>query len=238
MMFVKVLRSRYEHGRAWAPMNPADSAKDERYTDTDTTLRILDAVEQDSAQSQRALAGEAEVALGLANAYLKRCVRKGWIKVREAPARRFFYYVTPKGFTEKARLTAEYLSNSFDMFRTARGQCDDLMAQCIEKGYTRIALVGASDFAEIAVLSALNGEVEIVAVVDATSNRPRLAGIPVVRSLAEAEAVDTVIITDIRSPQATYDELSQILPDASILTPPLLRVTRKRQDLDRGEAAE
>ncbi len=219
-------------------MTPADSAGDERYADTDTTLRILDAVEHDSAKSQRALAGEAEVALGLANAYLKRCMRKGWVKVRQAPARRYFYYVTPKGFTEKARLTAEYLSNSFDMFRTARGQCDDLVAYCLEQGHTRVALVGASDFAEIAALSALNGEIEIVAVIDATSNRSQLAGIPVLRSLAEAGAIDAIIITDIRTPQATYDELAHFLPAAAILAPPLLRVNRARRSTDWEEAVE
>lgn len=219
-------------------MTPADSAGDERYADTDTTLRLLDAVEQDSAKSQRALADEAEIALGLANAYLKRCVRKGWVKVSQAPARRYFYYVTPKGFTEKARLTAEYLSNSFDMFRTARGQCDDLVRHCLEQGHTRIALMGASDFAEVAALSALNGEIKIVAVVDAVSNQSRLAGIPVMRDLTEVGAVDAVIITDIRAPQATYDKLVQFLPDASILVPPLLRVNRARHRAGMEEAAE
>lgn len=221
-------------------MTQADSAGDERYADTNTTLRILDAVENDSAKSQRALAGEVEVALGLANAYLKRCMFKGWIKAREAPARRYLYYVTPKGFAEKARLTAEYLSNSFDLFRTARGQCGDLFKCCNERGYDRIALFGASDLAEIAALSGLNGEIDIVAVVDASTNQARLASFPVVRSLADAENIDAVVITDIRDPQAAYETLSRVLPEKRILIPPILRVNRKRSkaNLGEGEVAE
>ena len=45
-------------------------------------LGLLDAVEQDRAQSQRLLASELGIALGLVNAYLKRCVKKGLVKVR------------------------------------------------------------------------------------------------------------------------------------------------------------
>ena len=52
-----------------SPMTPEASASDERHSDTDTTLRILDAVARDGDQSQRAMAGETGVALGLANAY-------------------------------------------------------------------------------------------------------------------------------------------------------------------------
>ena len=168
-----------------SPMTPADSASDERYSDTDTTLRILDAVARDGDQSQRAMAGETGVALGLANAYLRRCARKGWIKIREAPARRYLYYMTPQGFAEKARLTAEYLASSFDMFRAARSQCDDIFTACNRQGIHKVALIGASDLAEIAALSALGSEIEVVAVVDPKSNQSNLAGLPIVRSLDE-----------------------------------------------------
>ncbi len=211
-------------------MSRADSSDDERFSDVDTTLKILDTVERDGSQSQRVIAGDADVALGLANAYLKRCIRKGWIKVREAPARRFLYYLTPHGFAEKARLTAEYLANSFDMFRAARGQCDALVDSCIERGYRRIALIGASDLAEIAALSGFNEGIDIVAVVDPGSNQPRLAGIPVKRDLSDAGPIDAVILTDIRNPQRTYEALAAELPEARILVPPMLRVNPARPD--------
>ena len=66
------------------------------------TLGLLDAVHQNSSVSQRSLAAELGIALGLTNAYFKRCVRKGLVKVRSAPANRYAYYLTPKGFAEKA----------------------------------------------------------------------------------------------------------------------------------------
>ena len=79
-------------------------------------LGLLEAVERESAQSQRRLAAELGIALGLVNIYLKRCVNKGLLKMAQAPARRYAYYLTPQGFAEKARLTLEYMSYSFELF--------------------------------------------------------------------------------------------------------------------------
>ena len=54
--------------------------------ETKITLGLLNAVGRDSALTQRSMASELGIALGLANAYLKRCVRKGLIKMSMAPA--------------------------------------------------------------------------------------------------------------------------------------------------------
>ena len=72
-------------------------------------LNLLDVVEENSAITQRSLAAELGVALGLTNTYLKRCAKKGFIKVQQVPSNRYAYYLTPHGFAEKSRLTAEYL---------------------------------------------------------------------------------------------------------------------------------
>jgi DNA-binding MarR family transcriptional regulator len=59
-------------------------------------LGLLEAVAVDGGRTQRRLAAELGIAVGLVNAYLKRCVKKGLVKVSEAPARRYAYYLTPK----------------------------------------------------------------------------------------------------------------------------------------------
>ena len=86
-------------------------------------LGLLSSVETDGARSQRRIAAELGIALGLVNAYLKRCVKKGLVKVHDAPARRYAYYLTPQGFAEKSRLTVQYLSDSFSFFRKAKDDC-------------------------------------------------------------------------------------------------------------------
>src|SRR5271157_5315579 len=114
-------------------------------------LGLLQSVERDGGQSQRRLAAELGIALGLVNAYLKRCIKKGLVKVSEAPARRYAYYLTPHGFTEKSRLTVEYLSYSFSLFRRAKTDCTAVLDAARARGIERIAILGVSDLAEIAV---------------------------------------------------------------------------------------
>ena len=99
----------------------------------------------------------------------------------------------------------------------------------MDQGRTRIALAGAGDLAEIAALSALNGTVELVGVIDRTSNQSRLAGVPIVRNIDEVGPVDAVIITDIDSPQATFELLVQAFPKSQIFIPPMLRINTDRR---------
>src|SRR5688572_13223113 len=129
-------------------------------------LGLLESVERDGAKSQRSLASELGIALGLVNAYLKRCAKKGLIKMKGAPARRYAYYLTPQGFAEKSRLTVEYLSYSFSFFRRARADCAAAFARAQARNWRRVVLAGASDLAEIATICALESGIQVAAVVD------------------------------------------------------------------------
>ena len=100
-----------------------DRLLDTEHENERIVLGLLSSVETDGARSQRRMAAELGIALGLVNAYLKRCVKKGLVKVNDAPARRYAYYLTPQGFAEKSRLTVQYLSDSFSFFRKAKGDC-------------------------------------------------------------------------------------------------------------------
>src|ERR1051326_8342207 len=132
--------------------------------DPEILLGLLTSVERDSGMTQRRLATELGIALGLANAYLRRCVRKGLIKVSQVPLNRYAYFLTPQGFAEKSRLTATYLSDSFSFFRKARTQCGDLFALAAARSQRRLALLGHGDLAEIASLVARGHPVEILGV--------------------------------------------------------------------------
>jgi predicted transcriptional regulator len=185
-----------------------------RVAEDEIVLAILGAVERDPAVTQRRVASDLGIALGLANSYVKRCVRKGYLKVSEAPARRYAYYLTPKGFAEKSRLTASYLSHSFSFFRRARRQCDDLLASIANSGARRIVLFGAGDLAEIIVLLASNHGLVVVAVADGTSSVDAL-----VRS---AGAADHYVITSVDRPHKFYAEASRIFGEDVVSAPPLL----------------
>ena len=125
---------------------------------------ILERVDDSAEINQRDLARDLGIALGMANAYMKRCVRKGWVKVRQAPMRRYRYYLTPKGFSEKSRLTAQYLRDSLTFFRRARQSYNALFADLAADGVARVVLCGNGELAEIAVLCALDHPLDIIGV--------------------------------------------------------------------------
>jgi DNA-binding MarR family transcriptional regulator len=205
--------------------------------DPQIVLGVLTSIERDSAITQRKLAGDLGIALGLANSYLRRCVRKGLIKVSQVPLNRYAYYLTPQGFAEKGRLTAEYLSVSFNFFRRARGDCVALLQQCRERGWRRVAFYGAGELAEIAILSAGEASIEVVCVIDPDETGRRCAGLPVVADLTAARlaagdaGLDGVILTDTLAPQSRFEELlasapQHGMPACCILAPSLLAVSR------------
>jgi len=188
-------------------------------------LGLLESVERDGAKSQRSLANELGIALGLVNAYLKRCAKKGLIKMKEAPARRYAYYLTPRGFAEKSRLTVEYLSSSFSFFRRARADCSTAFAHAKARGWHRIALAGVSDLAEIAKICALESGIEIVAVVDPSSSLPHIVSVPVVPSFdALASDVDGVLVTDLKTATETFAAATARYGRDRVLVPALLGV--------------
>jgi DNA-binding MarR family transcriptional regulator len=193
-------------------------------------LRLLDAVEQDRAQSQRLLASELGIALGLVNAYLKRCIKKGLVKVRQAPARRYAYYLTPQGFTEKSRLTVEYLSYSFSFFRQAKTDCLELFRAAKALGVRNIVLAGQSDLAEIAALCAIEQAIGIVGLVQAGAPQKKFIGIPV---FGDFDAVDSpfdcVLITDVSNARQTCEAAVERFGSDRVLAPELLRVRIRQQ---------
>lgn len=198
---------------------PGDSGEDERIV-----LNLLKSVD-DGAQSQRRIAEELGIALGLVNAYLKRCVKKGLVKVSQAPARRYAYYLTPQGFAEKSRLTVEYLSSSFSFFRQAKADCAQVFESAKQKNLQNLVLCGKSDLAEIAILSAVDCGVSIVAIVDqnASANETLFLGREVASSYDRLIApFDGVIVTDLVNARRSFDEAVRLYGPGRVLAPSLL----------------
>ena len=161
------------------------------------------------------------------NAYLKRCAKKGFIKIQQVPRNRYAYYLTPKGFAEKSRLTGEYLSISFNFFRAARNQCTELFEQCAKSGRHRVALAGIGDLAEIATLCARDHNIDVIGIIETSDFvGPEFAGLKVIRTLEDVEKIDVVIITDMKEPQKVFETLSKSFVHEQLLFPKFLHISR------------
>ena len=210
-------------------MDDAQSAPQTNKAESEITLGLLNAIHENSAITQRSAAHDLGIALGLANAYVKRCVKKGLVKVSMVPSNRYAYYLTPKGFAEKSRLTAEYLSQSFRFFRIARDECSHVLDSCAMRGWRRLALCGTGDLAEIITLCARDYPVEFAGIVDPGTGDGTISGLRVATELESFGALDAVIVSDLSDPQGAYEWLAKRISADRILAPALLKISRDSQ---------
>ena len=186
---------------------------------SDLTLGVLEAIDSKKSITQRSIAKDLDMALGLVNSYLKRCVKKGFIKIQQAPKNRYLYYLTPKGFSEKAKLTAEFLTSSFTFFRKSRDQIEEILENCNKKNWKKILLFGNSELAEITSLYSKNYEIQIIQVYDTSNLKDSQQD-----NFPPASDLDAIILTDLTSSQESYEQLITIYKSKPILVPKLLKV--------------
>lgn len=163
-------------------------------------LQLLEAVEQNAQVTQRTLAGKLGIALGLTNIYLKRLVRKGYIKCVNVQSNRITYLITPRGIAEKARLTYEFMDYSLHLYAEVRQHLRTALQPCAEG--RRVAIFGRGEAAELAYLSLKEAGLEPVAIFDGDGGSHFL-GMPVRPIADHAEVAYDVMVV------ATLERSSQ-----------------------------
>jgi len=124
-------------------------------------LRILEALERDPNTTQARLAAQLGVAVGSVNWYLKRLIRKGYVKAKRMERRRLKYLVTPQGLALKARLTSQYMEASLRVYRELRQAARETLAQVHSRGYTAVKVDGKDEAMEIFRLTCLEEGVAV-----------------------------------------------------------------------------
>ena len=138
--------------------------------ETSRDLIILEHIEKDPDATQASLASQLGVAVGTINWHLKRLVAKGYVKVRRAERRKLRYIITADGIALRARLTIDYIQNSFHLYRLVRGRVMDVIKDVRARGYRAVRVEGSGDVAEVCRLTCLEQGLGIVE----DNNAPRL----------------------------------------------------------------
>src|SRR2546428_633119 len=187
-------------------------------------LEILTAIGEGAPLTQRALSERLGVALGLTNLYLKRLAKKGYIKIVEFPRKpaarkRLRYLLTPKGITEKARLTYEHVTYSLNLYRRARQTLRGFLGLLPASGIKRIALYGTGEAAELAYLTLKESGLEPIGVYSGEGGGHFL-GFPLrpVTELA-GSALDCLVVATFERPEPHVDQLKRRgVPGEKIVT--------------------
>jgi DNA-binding MarR family transcriptional regulator len=133
-------------------------------------LQALEAIAGDEHITQRRLATELGIALGLTNLYLKRLVRKGYVKCINLKSNRIRYLITPTGLAEKTRLAYEFVEYSMSLYGNVRQHLRRVLAPLASGERKRVAIYGCGEAAELAYISILELGLDLVAVFDENPN--------------------------------------------------------------------
>lgn len=173
-----------------------NSDKKEHELDGYRSLLVLDEISRNHDLTQRDMSRNLGIALGLINSYIKNLAGKGYITISSIPKKRYTYYLTPQGFSEKTRLTYEHLRNFTNLYRVARKDFRHLFSDMEKSGIRKIAFCGVDEIAEIAYMSLREVNIELAGVADDAKKDGDFFGYRVLPvSAVPSLGIELVIIT-------------------------------------------
>jgi DNA-binding MarR family transcriptional regulator len=182
-------------------------------------LRLLEELERNPIVSQRELSHKFGIALGVTNACLKRMARKGLIRIRDLNPRKIGYYLTPKGFVEKTRLTIHLISFRVQHYSELKKVIANRLLEMQRDGRQRIVFYGVSDEMEVAYITLQGVNLKLVGIVeDDEKIIPRIIfgyEIEPVSRIQELKP-DGILITSLTENEPKKDRLKRIFGQNSI----------------------
>ncbi|CAO5679857.1 MAG: hypothetical protein HEEMFOPI_01352 [Holosporales bacterium] len=178
----------------------------------DVFLSLINAIEKNPTLSQRELAMHSGVALGVMNAYLKHCVKKGWIRISKVPAKRFAYFLTPEGFALKSKMIGNYLKKSFSFYKQAKLSCECLLETFSKLDKKQIFLVGNSELSDIFLMVSKSQNLNVK------------------MFLSEDHIQKNVyyVVTDLEKPQEVFDYLCSVVSYQNIFGFDFMHLSQKK----------
>jgi DNA-binding MarR family transcriptional regulator len=124
-------------------------------------LQILEAIERNPDTTQADLAAQLDVAVGSVNWYIKRLIKKGYIKVTHLQRRKLHYFLTPSGLALKVKLTRSYMDVSLRVYRELRVAAQHVLTEVRQAGYTSITVEDDDEASEILRLTCLEQDIKV-----------------------------------------------------------------------------
>jgi DNA-binding MarR family transcriptional regulator len=178
-------------------------------------LELLQELEKNPIISQRELSHKFGIALGVINACLKRMVRRGWIRITGFNHHKIGYYLTPKGFAEKARLSLHLISWTVQHYSALKDIIGRKFLEIQNRGIERIVFYGVSDEMEVAYITLQGVNLELVGIVedeDKMINKKEIFGFKL-RDMSEIETMkpDAVLITSLTNQKEREEKLRKLI---------------------------
>jgi len=146
-------------------------------------------------------------------------VRKGWVRIRGFDHRKIGYYLTPKGFLEKSRLTFHLVSGIVQHYSELKQVIGERLLEMQRDGKKRVVFYGVSDEMEVAYITLQGVNLKLVGIVeDDEKVTPRIIfgyEIEPVSRIKELKP-DCVLITHVAENDLKKERLKNLLDISQI----------------------
>ena len=122
---------------------------------------LLNEIAQDSMVTQANLSKRLGMAVGSVNWYIKRLIKRGYVKVSHLDRTRLQYDLTPEGmsvFTERAM---QYAKDSLTIYKKFRHMAKEIVKELKKMGISRVSVVGDDEIMDILRLTCLEAGITV-----------------------------------------------------------------------------
>ena len=131
-------------------------------TDVATLQSIADTLKEEPMASQRVLAENAGMSIGLMNAVIKRFVERGWLMLTNVNLKKLSYAVTPEGIAELTQRSQSFAKRTFAIANKYNEALCAAVAEAKKQGKTRLVLYGKSYIRFLLVYACQTLDVEFI----------------------------------------------------------------------------
>jgi len=143
--------------------------------------QLLESIDGQRPVTQRGLASELGIALGLTNLLIRGLIRKGWVRIRRVSSRRVMYLITPAGAAARARLARAYFLETLDVYRESRERMRERLSEVSAairaesdgaNAHHPVVFYGGGPVAEVGYVCLQETGLHLVGVVSPVPSRP------------------------------------------------------------------
>ena len=124
---------------------------------------LLNEIARDSTVTQASLAKRMGIAVGSVNWYIKRLIKRGWVKVSHLDRTRLQYDLTPEGMSVFAERAMQYARESLKIYKSFRQQAKEIADKLDEIGVSQVYLQGDDEIMDILRLTCLEAGISLAA---------------------------------------------------------------------------
>lgn len=123
---------------------------------TEEEFRVLNEINKNLNITQREISHKSGMSLGMTNIIIKRLIKVGYVKVKQLSKKRVQYLLTPKGFTEKAKKSYNYVLRTIQAINKIQSNIQESVLKEYKNGQRLFIIYGSTELADLVEISIRN----------------------------------------------------------------------------------